>query len=207
MLNKYSSLVNAAKNKIVTTIQIPMRRDRENNSPLANFACDMLRNITNTDFCILNQGMFRAIWYPGPISYYKYYEMFSLNSEIVTVRVSGKQLRRIMEILNSGIKAFYATSGMTSYVTADPKKLVNLTRSDGSELIDDKEYTFVSNEFFIEGGDDFSKVLKEFPVEIEREYGEFKDLTVEYIKRFPMITKQMVMHPEQPSLVFVKSSK
>ena len=185
-----------------------MRREINLNSPLANFACDMIKNITKSDFCILNQGMFRATWLPGDISYYKYYEMFSLENNIVTTKVTGRQLKRMMKILDCGRKAFYATSGLTSFVTNKPKKcLVKVTQSNGEKISNCKEYSIVSNDFFLNGGDDFAEVLKEFPVKIIKRFGEFKDLTIDWLKKYPLITNKMVMNINFPSLKFVEKRK
>ncbi len=167
MMNKFSQLVLSAKNKIMFKLDFRMQRDYENENPLSNFVCDMLRNITKSDFCVFNQGAFRAIWEAGPINYYKYYEMFSLRCQIVTIELTGKQVKRMMEILNSGDKAFYATSGLTSFVKKIPQKsLVKLTMSNGKEIKDNKIYTIVTNEFLVNGGDDFSNVIKEIPLDI-----------------------------------------
>ena len=208
MLNSYRKLVNKAKMKVVMTTDVLMKKEVNKNSPLANFACDMVKNITKSDFCIMNQGMFRASWQPGDISFYKYYEMFSLSNNIVTTKVSGSQLKRIMKILNCGRKAFYATSGLTSYVVNKPKKcLIKVTKSNGDKIDNDLEYTIVSNDYFLKGGDDFKEVLKEFKVKIKKNYGEFKDITMDWLKKYPLITNEMVMHMNNPSLKFIAKSK
>ena len=134
--------------------------------------------------------------------------MFSLSNNIVTTKVSGSQLKRIMKILNCGRKAFYATSGLTSYVVNKPKKcLIKVTKSNGDKIDNDLEYTIVSNDYFLKGGDDFKEVLKEFKVKIKKNYGEFKDITMDWLKKYPLITNEMVMHMNNPSLKFIAKSK
>lgn len=203
-LQSYRVLVNKSKHQIITNIEVKMQRDNNKNSPLANFICDIAKSITKSDFCILNQGIFRGNWYPGPISYYKFYEMLSLSNNLVNVKVTGKQLKKIMKILDCGEKSFYATSGLTSYVVNKPKKcLVNVKKSNGKEIKDHKIYTFASADFLINGGDDFSKVLKLFKVDIYKNFGELREVSIDWLKKHPVITREMVEHSKHPSLIFV----
>jgi len=183
-----------------------MKRDYDKNSALANFSCDYARKITKSDFCILNQGMFRGIWYPGNISYYKFYGMFSLTNDLINFEVKGSILKRIMMTLNCGKKAFYATSGLSSYVKLNPKKcLVKITKSNKEEIIDDKTYTVASVDFLIKGGDDFKDVLKYFKPVVKREFGEFREIMINYlIKNNVIIKGKDILHEEQPSIIQVE---
>jgi len=47
--------------------------------------------------------------------------MFSLTNDLINFEVKGSILKRIMMTLNCGKKAFYATSGLSSYVKLNPK--------------------------------------------------------------------------------------
>lgn len=204
ILKAYRQDIEDAKNQTIFNLNFEMKRESDFNSPLSNFACDMAKNITKTDFCILNQGMFRGIWYPGNVSYYKYYEMFSLVNELVVFQVTGSKLKQIMKIINCGKLAFYGTSGLTSFVKKTPKKcLVNLKESDGKEIDDKKTYSVASINFLIKGGDDFADVVKVFKINATENYGEFRDITIDYLKMHPFITREMVAHLKDPSLIFV----
>lgn len=204
ILKNYRHGIEKAKNLTILTIDFEMKRESDLNSPLSNFACDMARNITKSDFCILSQGIFRGIWYPGNVSYYKYFEMFSLTNDLVVFQVTGDKLKRIMKIINCGKLAFYGTSGLTSFVTKTPKKcLVRLTESNGKEIDDKKTYKVASVDFLINGGDDFADVVKLIPLKATENFGEYRDATIEYLKTHSVITREMVNHLNEPSLIFV----
>ena len=100
--------------------------------------------------------------------------------------------------LQKGSKAFYPTSGLKMIVRKKPsKKLISIKLYDGykeEEIIDDKVYTIVSNDFCFPlednevGGDDFQHVYTWFKprngkyVNIEN-YNSTRDILIDYLRK------------------------
>jgi hypothetical protein len=53
-------------------------------------------------------------------------------------------MKEIMKILQGGSRGFYQTSGFKQIVNNNPHNLLSIKLSDDSDLVDDKNYIFVT---------------------------------------------------------------
>lgn len=68
----------------------------------------------------------------------------------------------MIETLQNGAKKFYPTWGLSQTLTNNSGvyTLTSLKLADGSDIIDGNNYKGASIDFCLNGGDDFSKVIK-----------------------------------------------
>lgn len=133
---------------------------------LANIYTDCLRTNSNADFSIANSGGFRTSWSPGNITYVDLHNMFPFDTNVIKFKISGKDLIRLMSVVQEGERGPYPISGFQ--VVLKNKKHIETRLREGVYIDENRMYTMVGNEFLIKGGDDFSLVKDWFkPIDKE----------------------------------------
>lgn len=94
---------------------------------------------SEADFVIVNPGSFRTVWLPGVIQYQHVYGMCPFTNIIQRFKISGSELKKMLEILQVGNKGFYSTWNL--------KNTVNVTRDDAGVI---KSIKYVSGSFYNE---------------------------------------------------------
>jgi 2',3'-cyclic-nucleotide 2'-phosphodiesterase (5'-nucleotidase family) len=134
--------------------------------------------VPSADFVILNPGGFRSTWIPGVLQYQHFYNMFPFLNIINSFDMTGKELLDTLNVLQSGSKGFYPTSGLSQIVTLSAngtKKFISAKLFNGTEIIPEKTYRGSSLTFLTQGGDDFKDVIgKVYAVRNETIHGEFR---------------------------------
>ena len=83
-------------------IPTPLVKDYAANSSLGNLITNVMAKGINEessvkfDFVLLNGGGFRTAWYPGVIRYAELHSMFPFDNDIVSFKVTGQDLKRMM---------------------------------------------------------------------------------------------------------------
>jgi 5'-nucleotidase len=168
-------IANRTKNQIYGQAATPLTANRGGEGALGNLFADALRSAAKTDFAIMNAGGIRADIEAGPITYGEIFRASPFDNTIVTIRASGKQIRNILRVAESGIRGFPPVSGMALKLIhpdvdapsndlnddgkTDPWEINRLVevRLPGGELLDDrKEYTLATIDFLVLGGDDWA---------------------------------------------------
>ena len=128
-----------------------------------------MKESTNSDIAILNAGGLRTTLIPGNITQNDIYNMFPFDNKIVTFKLNGYDLKKVIQNIQIGDYSFYPISGITIEVTLNPsKRVLKIYLSNGDEIDDNKLYKIVSVDYLINGGDDFRKILNWFkPIDIE----------------------------------------
>lgn len=99
-------------------IELPLVKDYMPNSALGGLITNVLsKSIVRQgglqfDFVILNGGMFRSEWYPGVIRYAELHSMLPFEVEVYSFHISGKDLKKLLEIVQNGAKRYYPTWGL-----------------------------------------------------------------------------------------------
>jgi len=181
-----------------------LQRDKDKENPLGNLIADCIRNYTLADIGIVNFGLLRSIWFPGDILYENILNMFPFNNKLVTVQMTGKEVRKMMEILQEGSKGFYSTSGVKQIVTKLPvRKLESLKFYDNTDIVDDQIYSIATNDFLIGGGDDFKNVLTWYIPRNYIDHGIFRDKVLDYLKKIKYIKENDLIDPLNPRLKII----
>ena len=159
-LNEYIQKGINSKLIILAKIINPMFNSGEEESPLGNYICDVLKKFTKSDICIFNKGGIRINWESGNLSYYTLYQTLPFDNLAVTFELTGQELVDTMKILQAGEKGFYHSSGLLQEVCKNPKhSLLNFKLDNGKDIDLKRVYSVVSNDFLANGGDDFRDVL------------------------------------------------
>jgi len=123
-------------------IPYPLGKNYSANAAVGNLITNVLANSINRqkdlnfDFLILNSGGFRTTWYPGVIRYAELHSMFPFgNDELYSFKISGRDLRRMLEIVQNGAKKYYATWGLQQTFTKNPEKYLELQKLRHKHLI------------------------------------------------------------------------
>lgn len=152
-----------------------------------------------------NGGGFRRRISKGPITYGDIFEMHPFDNFAVTVEMTGKQLRSLVQVSTSGysmipavlgVRLKYDSSDKPEFqrdINGDGKKeqwennrLLSLTWEDGRPVKDDETFLVATNDYLVSGGDNTAHVFNQIPA-ARKHYTDFadRDVIAEYLKAHP----------------------
>lgn len=70
----------------------------------------------------MNGGGFRTTWYPGVIRYGELHSMFPFDNDMVSFKISGRDLKELLEIIQNGAKCYYPTWGLQQKYRLNPAR-------------------------------------------------------------------------------------
>jgi len=189
LLNDTLNLTNPLINTVIgrTEMNISTANNQDGESNLYDLVTDSMRYAMNSELGILNEGSVRADIYPGNITMGKMYEMLPFGDNIITVNLTGEQIRLVLEQQWNRTVAedhFLQISGFN--YTYDDKKPVNsrvISISYNNSPIDPTQnYSIATVGFLASGGDGYS----EMKVSQTGETGPLDvDALISYIKTLP----------------------
>ena len=127
-------------------------------SALGDLVTDAMREAARADVAFQNSGGLRADLPAGPITRGSVYDVMPFDNTLVTMTLSGAELRRLLEDglrggrvpIQSGLRVRYDPS------RPEMQHLVSVTLADGTALDDAKRYKVAVNNFMASGGDNLS---------------------------------------------------
>lgn len=206
LLHPYVQQVAGLKHKRVGFAMEAVPHFKNQESPLANFATDTLRELTHADVAILGSGNIRAGWNKGPITYGDVYRSFPFDNFVMSFMISGADLKKVLSIISAGEKSPYHTSGLQLTLCESPKKLIKATMANGDPILDQKKYRFSTIDFLIQGGDDFKDtvtITKSIP-KITHEL--MRDAMIARLATFKQVNtpEDPLIDPHHARLLFIK---
>ena len=202
----YEKLIKSRNDIIITTDGILLHKKREAESVLGNLIVSMVQKISNSDLAIINSGGFRTEWAQGNISMENIETMFPFSNDIVSFKMTGKEIKKMLTNTQCGYYAYYLTSGIKQIILdyGKYKKIGSVKLFDGvyeKEIENDKNYTIGSYNFLIEhGGDDFKKVISWYKIKEERNFGDFKEILIPFLKNITHIVSKKWYDDRKPRL-------
>jgi 2',3'-cyclic-nucleotide 2'-phosphodiesterase (5'-nucleotidase family) len=154
IVDRYQSSVAAQLAEIVGEASAEFTKSDAGESALANLVADAYRARVSTDVGLVNLGGIRASIARGPISWGAIFEVFPFRDTLVTAKLTGAQLKRVLGRRLLGI------SGLRiRYDLKQPagRRLVSAALANGTPLDDSKLYSVALNDFMSAGGDGFSE--------------------------------------------------
>ncbi|MCX7943653.1 MAG: 5'-nucleotidase C-terminal domain-containing protein [Deltaproteobacteria bacterium] len=114
----------------------------------------------NADIAIYNTGGIRSGIKKGVVTYGRVYEIIPFDNTIVSMRLTGSQLKDILEMSASSgeIDDLLGISGLTVYVDYSKgvgERIVKMVRN-GKEIKNNDKFTVLTNDFLYAGGDGFN---------------------------------------------------
>ena len=150
----------AVKNQpIGVSLETPFTRgDQQTETAIADLIADgTLASAPGADVALNNGGSLRTDLPAGPLTYGSFYELYPFDNRIVTLRVTGDQLTRIIAYsLERKVAPFemLPIAGFKVDARCDGTMLrVTLTRSSGVPIRADELLTVATSDFIAGGGD------------------------------------------------------
>jgi 2',3'-cyclic-nucleotide 2'-phosphodiesterase (5'-nucleotidase family) len=130
--------------------------------PLGNLLADAHRVQTGAEASLVNNGSIRRDLPAGPLSWGTLFELQPFQNALVTLRVSGAQLKAALENAVLGAAPDAHISGMT--VTWNPaapagRRVREVRLSSGRVVTDADTVTLAATEFLAGGGDRFTSLI------------------------------------------------
>jgi len=130
-------------------------RDRDEETALGNLIADLMREaVPDADVALINGGGIRQGLPPGDLTYRALFEMFPFDNELATVRLTGRDLRTLIESNLQSDEAILSLSGVIVHAQCRNGALVvDLRTSTGRTISDGDAMTLVTTDFVATGGD------------------------------------------------------
>lgn len=142
-------------------------------TPLGNLITDIMRDYTGTDIFLMNSGKVRNGFEKGPINFGDLYNVIPYEGSIVTVKMTGEQIVKILEsscAFKMG-KSFLQVSGIKFSFNSSKEPfsrvIENTIRINGKPLDKSRLYSVSLTDYIYQGGDS---------------YNEFEDMDIKLIK-------------------------
>lgn len=219
------------KNQLIAESDKPIDHERYKESPLGNLVADAIRSSSGADVALVNAGGIRAPLQGGKINYGQVFRSLPFDNSITVVKVTGKELRQIIEIAESGSRGFCPVSGVelkiidlkydapSSDLNSDGNiepwevnRILEMRLANGEAIHDHKMYRLATIDFLVSGGDDVGWALKKIPHDRVISTGTLiRDATLHYIQTLASneggvitTTTHPLVDPQHPRFIFEK---
>ena len=155
----------------------PLSRIVEEGGALLNLVTDAYRDRTGAQIALTNSGGIRTSLPAGPITYGKLFEILPFENTIVTMKITGAQLRRSLAVRLTAVSGIRVTFDLRK---PNGSQLVSVTLNDGSPILDNTTYTVAINDFMQAGGDDYTEFAN--GTEVKDTGIRLRDVVRDYIK-------------------------
>jgi 2',3'-cyclic-nucleotide 2'-phosphodiesterase (5'-nucleotidase family) len=134
-----------------------LTRNRGGESTLGDLVADAMRAAVAADFAFQNSGGLRADLPEGPVTRGAIYEVMPFDNTIVTMELSGAQVRSVLE---EGLRGGRVTqvSGLKFSFDLDRPEMQRVTEllaADGAPIDTARTWKVAVNNFMAGGGDDY----------------------------------------------------
>jgi len=173
-----------------TEVDLTHNRKKVFETVLGNVITDGMREAAGSDIAMTNSGAIRDELKKGGLNYGDLYRVLPFDKNIVTIGLSGAEIREIMENSADRKKGNLQVSGLTMNI--EPRNSKGHKVSDmmvqGAPLQEDKVYRVTIDDFLAGGANGFATFLKgREPV-----YGELVVETFKkYVEKHSPVTQEM----------------
>jgi 5'-nucleotidase/UDP-sugar diphosphatase len=198
VLEPFQQKVRAKMEEPIGETSDSLTYSRSGESPLADLIADAFREKGKTQIALHNIGGIRAQIRSGRIKWGDVFEVLPFQNTLVTLKLTGAQLKKTLERGLIPSVGMVAISGIR--VQFDAKKpggqrITSLLLIDGTPVDDSKLYSVTTNDFVVAGGDGFSEVPKGTDIADTRVF--LRDVLADYIKArrviFPVIDDRIIV--------------
>ena len=139
--------------------------DKSGDCTLCNTYLDAIVDIKKADFAIINRGIFPEELVPGTLTRAEFYNQMPYLDKICTVEVTGRELKDIIETVQSVGKSFYPSSNLKQTIKIDENGVKNVTKVELyvngtlTQIDENQTYKMASSLFVLSetSGEDFAK--------------------------------------------------
>jgi len=157
-------------------------------SNIGNAITDLLRENTGADIGFLTAASMRSNLYKGTLRAGDVYTMFPWPDQLMTLSLTGTQIKQMLEQGMSKMMNGIAFSGLNVVVdTTQPegRQVVSVTRENGEPLMSGKHYTVATRDYLGDGTTGMSVMLKG---KDKKKYGDFRKHMIKWFKNADKIT-------------------
>lgn len=160
MYDEYNKDLAPILNEEIATLDTDLTHNRDEGlSVLGQFTTKLMAEAAGVQIGITNGGGIRTPIEKGSITMGKMYEVFPFDNTLVTMKLKGSDLKRVIEhgIMPDGFGwgQFY---GIKVYYDKDAKageRITSMRLLDGTPIDMEKYYTVVTNDFMYDKGDNY----------------------------------------------------
>lgn len=210
---KYDKIWEPYKEQICDIVGTDDILNIENNGDfyLGNILTEIHTRMTGAQISVFNTKLLSDTWNPGKLPKYKIHSLINFNSKLCTFSMTGKEILKMMSILQSGEDKYYATNGLKQIISKDENNMFYLSHVkyfDGykeEELILDKEYTISAiEELIVNGKGDFRNILSWYqPKNLNCEYGDIKDIIQTFLKVQKTVDVKKYKDDNNPKIKYI----
>ncbi len=120
VVDSLENIVASTLNTVIGTLAVKWERKYNYESNIGNWHADVMRRAGKTDVAFLNSGSLRKDLDSGTVRIRDIWEINPFGNELVTFKVTGSQLRRMLEWQFSGKRELLQISGL--FYTYDSRK-------------------------------------------------------------------------------------
>jgi 5'-nucleotidase len=174
----------------------PVNRAHDKTSPLGVLVAEAIRSaVPRAQIGLTNAGGVRADLPAGRLIYKQVFEVLPFDNRVVGLRLTGKELNSfIMAPLRAG-HGFPQLAGARLIIDDAARKEGHLELSDGSRVVEEKEYLLATNDFLANGGDGAKPVVSTLPKDRRTSLNTLvRDAFIDYLKKQP----QPIQAPQVP---------
>lgn len=135
-----------------------LTRSRGGESGVGNLVSDAMREAAGVDVAFQNSGGLRADLDAGEITRGDVYEVMPFDNTIVTMELTGAEVRRVLEEGLRGGRVTQVSGLRYAFDARRPPmdRVTELTRADGTPLAAEAVVRVACNDFMATGGDDYA---------------------------------------------------
>lgn len=159
-------------------------------SNIGNAITDLLRENTGADIGFLTAASMRSNLYKGKVKAGDVYTMFPWPDQLMTLSLTGSQVKQMLEQGMSKMMNGIAFSGLNVVIdTTQPegRQVVSVTRENGEPLEPGKYYTVATRDYLGEGTTGIPVMLK---AKDQNKHGDFRKHMIKWFKKADEITTE-----------------
>ncbi len=164
IVDRYRAALGEELGKTVGTATTSITRTRDAESEMGNFVTDAMRtHVAGVDVALTNAGGLRADIDAGPITLEEVYAVLPFNNTLVTMNLTGSQVRQVLEEGAGSRFGVVQVSGLAwSFNPSLPfgSRVTSVTLPTGVPIDLTRTYRVATNNFMAAGGDQFATLTK-----------------------------------------------
>src|SRR5262249_51254779 len=186
MLEPYEAKLNKALQQVLGHAVGDLSRSTAQESHIGNLLADAVRAKTGTAIALINAADPQAGIRKGPITSRTVLEVLPSENTLVTMRLSGAQIKRI---LSRTVMSLSGVRVKLDSTKPEGKRLISARLQDGTPIRDKDFYSVTTNDYLVTGGDGY----KEFSegISVEDTGILVRDALGEYIARLGVVQPRL----------------
>jgi 5'-nucleotidase / UDP-sugar diphosphatase len=162
LIEPFEAKLNERLQEVLGHAEGDLSRSTAQESHLGNLIADAVRSRTGTAIALINAADPQAGIRKGPITSRTLLEVLPSENTLVTMRLSGVQIKRI---LGRTVMSLSGVRVKLDVTKPEGKRLVSARLEDGTSIRDKDVYTVTTNNFLLGGGDGYTEFAEGIDVE------------------------------------------